>query len=152
MPGTMEAIVFIGAQASGKSTFYARHFAATHLRLSRDMLRTAHRLDVLFHAALAVKQPLVLDNTHPARTSRARYIDGCRAAGYRVIAYWFDTTAEAALARNQARAESARVPDLAIHGLLAKLEPPSPDEQFDVIYRVTITAPDFVLERLHPST
>jgi predicted kinase len=25
----MEAIVFIGAQATGKSTFYARHFATT---------------------------------------------------------------------------------------------------------------------------
>jgi predicted kinase len=148
----MEAIVFIGAQASGKSTFYARHFASTHLRLSRDMLRTAHRLDVLFHAALAVKQPIVLDNTHPVRTSRARYVNGGRAAGYRVIAYWFDTTAEAALARNEARVESARVPELAIRGVLAKLEPPSPDEHFDMIYRVTIDAPDYVVELLHPST
>jgi predicted 3-demethylubiquinone-9 3-methyltransferase (glyoxalase superfamily) len=108
MRATMEASVFIGAQASGKSTFYARHVASTRLRLSRDMLRTAHRLDVLFHAALAVKQPLVLDNTHPARASRARYVDGCRAAGHRVLAYWFDTTVEAALARNEARAGSAR--------------------------------------------
>ena len=152
MSDTMEAIVFIGAQATGKSTFYARHFATTHLRLSRDMLRTAHRLDVLFHAALAVKQPLVLDNTHPTRTSRARYVAGCRAAGYRVVAYWFDTTIEAALARNDARAGDARVPDLAIHGTLAKLEPPVPDEQFDAIYRVTIAAPDFVIEPLHPGT
>ena len=148
----MEAIVFIGAQATGKSTFYARHFAATHLRLSRDMLRTAHRLDVLFHAAVAVKQPLVLDNTHPTRTSRARYVHGCRAAGYRVIAYWFDTTVEAALARNEARTGSARVPEVAIRGTLAKLEPPVPDEQLDEIYRVNIIEPDFFIELLHPST
>jgi predicted kinase len=148
----MEAIVFIGAQASGKSTFYARNFAATHLRLSRDMLGTAHRLDVLFHAALSVGQPLVLDNTHPARASRARYVAGCKAAGYRVIAYWFDTTAEAALARNQARAGSARVPERAIRGVLAKLEPPAPDEPFDAIYRVQISDPDFVVEILHPRT
>lgn len=94
----------------------------------------------------------MLDNTHPARQSRTRYVAGCKAAGYRVIAYWFDTTAEAALARNQTRTGNARVPERAIRGALAKLEPPAPDEGFDTIYRVQIADPDFVVETLHPRT
>ena len=146
----MEAVIFIGVQGSGKSTFYARYFADTHLRLSRDVLGTSARLDVLFHAALAVKQKLVLDNTHPTRASRARYLAACRAEGYRVIAYWFDATAEEALARNARRSGRARVPDKAVHGALAKLEPPSPDEAFDELHRVRVVEPDFAIETLYP--
>jgi predicted kinase len=56
----MEAVVFIGVQASGKSSFYAQHYADTHLRLNRDMLRTAHREVVLMHACLAVGQAFVV--------------------------------------------------------------------------------------------
>lgn len=145
----MEAILFIGAQGAGKSTFYARRFGDTHLRLSRDMLRTEHRLEVLFHAALAVKQPMVLDNTNPRRKSRARYVASCKAAGFRVMAYWFDTTIEEALARNSRRTGAAWVPDLAIRGLMAKLEPPAADESFDEIHRVRVVEPDFVVETLH---
>ena len=39
----MEAIVFVGIQASGKSTFYRERFFATHVRISLDLLRTRHR-------------------------------------------------------------------------------------------------------------
>jgi len=35
----MELIIFMGLQASGKSTFYRSRFAATHAYVSKDMLR-----------------------------------------------------------------------------------------------------------------
>jgi predicted kinase len=147
----MQAIVLIGVQGAGKSTFYARHFADTHLRLNRDMLRTEHRLEVLFHAALAVKQPLVLDNTNPRPSSRGRFVASCKAAGYRVSAYWFDVALDEALARNRRRQGSAQVPDLAIRGLVAKLVPPTIAEGFDEILRVRVVEPEFVVEALHCS-
>lgn len=130
--------MLIGPQGAGKSTFYAQRFADTHLRLNRDMLHTNHRLDVLFHAALAVRQPLVLDNTHARRESRARFVICCKAVGMRMIAYWFDVSVEDAIARNGRRQGKAQVPELAIRGLLAKLEPPTPDEGFDEIHRVRV--------------
>ena len=34
-----ELILFIGLQASGKSTFYAQRFSATHRHISKDLLR-----------------------------------------------------------------------------------------------------------------
>jgi predicted kinase len=151
----MEAIMLIGPQGAGKSSFYAQRFADTHLRLNRDMLHTNHRLDVLFHAALAVKQPIVLDNTHARRESRARFIICCKATGMRMIAYWFDVSVEDAIARNRRRTGKAQVPELAIRGLLAKLEPPTPDEGFDEIHRVRLVEQDgelaFVVEPLHPA-
>jgi predicted kinase len=39
----MEAVIFVGIQASGKSTFYCQRFFATHMRISLDMLRTRRR-------------------------------------------------------------------------------------------------------------
>lgn len=38
----MEAIVFVGIQAAGKTSFYRERFFRTHIRLSLDMLRTRH--------------------------------------------------------------------------------------------------------------
>ena len=39
----MQAVIFIGIQATGKTTFYVQHFLNTHLRISLDVLRTRHR-------------------------------------------------------------------------------------------------------------
>jgi predicted kinase len=34
----LEAVIFIGLQAAGKSTFYLRRFFRTHVRINMDML------------------------------------------------------------------------------------------------------------------
>jgi len=39
----MEMVLFIGIPATGKSTFYKERFFRTHVRVNRDMLRTARR-------------------------------------------------------------------------------------------------------------
>ena len=132
------AIVFCGLQGSGKSTFYARRFGDTHVRLNLDMLRTRHREDVLLHACLAVQQPFVADNTNVTPSPRARYAALARAAGYQSAeCYWFDTPVEVCLARNATRDERRRVPDLAIYGTAKKLVPPTRAEGFDRVWRVT---------------
>ncbi len=46
----MELLLFIGGQASGKSTFYHQRFRDTHLRINLDMLRTRHREAILLKA------------------------------------------------------------------------------------------------------
>ncbi len=57
----MQAIIFIGIQASGKSSFYKEQFFKTHIRINLDMLRTRHREDILLRACLEAKQPFVVD-------------------------------------------------------------------------------------------
>lgn len=37
--GAMELIIFVGLQASGKSSFYRARFAANHEHVSKDLLR-----------------------------------------------------------------------------------------------------------------
>lgn len=132
----MEAVIFVGLQGSGKSTYFARHFADTHVRLNLDMLRTRHRESVLLHACLACEQRFVVDNTNPSTAGRARYVALAKAAGYRVTAVVFEVPAELALERNARREGKARVPDRAIRGTAAKLEAVTADEGFDRVLRV----------------
>lgn len=53
----MEAILPIGIQGAGKSSFYRERFFSTHIRINRDMLKTRYREEVLLHACILAKQP-----------------------------------------------------------------------------------------------
>jgi len=138
----MEAVIFIGIQASGKSTFYKERFFKTHLRLNLDMLKTRHREHLLVQACLAAKQPFVVDNTNPTREDRARYIPVAKAAGFRVIGYYFQSRLEEALARNDRRAGKERIPPRGIQATYGKLQLPSYSEGFDKLYYVKMLTPE----------
>jgi predicted kinase len=131
-------VLLIGIPASGKSSFYKARFADTHVRLNQDMLRTPHRLWMLRDACLAAGASFVLDNTNVTRAGRAEHLEAARAAGFRVEGYFFDGGPAEALLRNRGRAGRARVPDAAVRGMSARLEPPAPEEGFDALRRVRL--------------
>jgi predicted kinase len=143
----MEAVILVGIQASGKSTFYQQRFFDTHVRISRDLLRTRNRERRLLQACLESKQPFVVDNTNVLAEERARYIGLAKAAGFRVVCYYFRTETRAAIARNRLRQGKAVVPIPGILGTYKKLQEPRLDEGFDELYAVTLTpANEFVVE------
>jgi predicted kinase len=143
----MEAVILVGIQASGKSTLYQQRFFDTHVRISRDLLRTRTREGLLLRACLEGRQPFVVDNTSVQAEERARYIVPARAAGYRVVGYFFRTEPRAAIARNKLRQGKAVIPIPGILGTYKKLEEPRPDEGFDELYAVILTpANEFVVE------
>jgi len=132
----MEMIIFIGIPASGKTTFYAQRFLATHVRVSMDLLRTRHRENAFISACLSTRQRLVVDNTNPARSDRARYIEAARGAGFRVIAYFFEPDPKASHERNALREERWRVPPAGLFGMLKRLERPAMEEGYDQVFVV----------------
>lgn len=132
----MEVVIFIGAQGSGKSTFFQERFRDTHLRINLDMLRTRLRERGIIDACLAFKQPLVIDNTNPTQDQRAVYLKKARAAKFAATAYFFDVPGEHLLARNAQRTGKARVPERAVLSTLRMLQRPSREEGFDAIYTV----------------
>lgn len=136
-PG-MEAVVFVGIQAAGKSTFYRERFFDTHIRINLDMLRTRHRERLLVQACIAAKQPFVVDNTNVRIAERARYIAPARAAGFRVVGYIFHSHPGEALQRNQQRTGTRVVPEKGIRGTYKRLEIPTFQEGFDALYDVYI--------------
>jgi predicted kinase len=134
----MEAVIFMGVQGSGKTTFYRDRFFDTHVRINLDMLKTRHREQLLLAACLAARQPFVVDNTNPLPTDRARYVGVAREAGFRVVAYFFDTTLRDAIQRNNQRTGKQKIPVPAIAGAFRKLQVPTRPEGFDDVYSVTI--------------
>ena len=62
----MEMVLFIGIQATGKSSFYLERFFRAHVRVNLDMLKTHHREDLLMKACLEGETPFVVDNTPPS--------------------------------------------------------------------------------------
>ena len=131
----MEAVIFIGIQAAGKSTFYKERFFNTHIRINMDMLKTRHREKLLIQACLEAKQPFVIDNTNLTIEDRTRYIPLARTAGFRVCGYYFQSSSKDAIDRNSRRPEAERVPE---KGMFSRLQLPSRDEGFDQLFYVRI--------------
>src|SRR6266700_5533918 len=119
----MELIIFMGLQASGKSTFYQMHFAATHAYVSKDLLRNNKRQRQLqlVEEALQGARSVVVDNTNPAVEDRAELIRLGRQYGAEVIGYYFEMQVKKSLERNQQREGKARVPNIAIFATAKKL-------------------------------
>jgi predicted kinase len=140
-------LLFIGIQASGKSTFYRQHFFDTHVRISLDLLKTRHRENLFMQACLSTQQRFVVDNTNPSREDRLRYIDAARKARFRVIGYFFEPDPAASAARNAQREPRHAVPLAGLFGTLKRLQRPVPEEGFDELYLVSALEGRFEVER-----
>ena len=134
----MQAVIFCGIQASGKTTFYRERFFDTHVRISLDLLRTRTREDVFLGACFQTRQPFVIDNTNATRAAREPYIVRARAQGFRVIGYFFSTDPRAAFDRNRKRPGKANIPAAGVFGTFKRLQPPVLDEGFHELYTVVI--------------
>jgi predicted kinase len=133
----LELIVFVGLQGSGKTTYYQRHFAATHVHVSKDLMVGARGRETMqmkqIDEALGAGRSVVVDNTNPTRESRAALIAAGRRHGARVIAIAFEVHVPTSLARNRQREGRARVPDVAIFVTKKKLVAPTLEEGFDEV-------------------
>ena len=134
----MEAILFTGIQATGKSTFYKQNFVDTHIRINLDMLRTRHREAIILQACLDAKQSFVVDNTNPTLANRQKYIGLAKPLGFTIIGYYFQSKVKEAIARNNLRTGKACIPEKGILAIRGRLEIPNYTEGFDHLYYVTL--------------
>lgn len=144
----MEAVIFIGIQASGKSSFYRHKFVDSHIRLNLDMLKTRHREMLLFEACLEAKQSLVIDNTNPTKLEREKYILPAKKHRFNLTGYYFHSDVEECKLRNSQRDRRLRVPLVGILATAKKMELPSYEEGFAKLYYVKVTEGNlFVVEK-----
>lgn len=136
----MEAVVLIGLQASGKSSFCSERLFDSHVRINLDMLRTRNRERLLIAACHEAKQPYVIDNTNPTREDRVGYIQAAKSAGFRVVGYYFASKVEDCMTRNGQRPADHVVPLKGLLGTFRKLQLPKRDEGFDELHYVSINA------------
>jgi predicted kinase len=132
-----EAIIFVGLQGSGKTTYFNDRFAATHAYVSRDALQTAAREAAFLRECLGSGRSFVVDNTNATRAVRAPYIREAKAAGFHVLCYFFDTPVRMAIGRNNHRKDKKPVPVPAILRTAKHLEAPSVEEGIDEIRTIT---------------
>ncbi len=141
-PDVPECVILVGLPGAGKTTFYRDRFAASHAHVSKDLWPQAkqreQRQQRTLADLLAVGESVVVDNTNPRREDRAALIAIARAHGAKVIGYFFEVSTRAAAARNQTRVGKSRVPPVAIFTTAKRLQPPTLDEGFDQLFRVTL--------------
>jgi predicted kinase len=142
----MEAVILCGIQATGKSAFCKERLHSTHVRINLDMLKTRHRESVMLRACIDAKQPFVIDNTNPTRSEREHYIREAKAAGFRVVGYYFESRVSDALARNESRSGDAKIETKGIKSTAARLELPARAEGFDDLYYVKLTSDGFDIQ------
>ena len=134
----MQIIIFVGIQASGKSTFFKERFFDTHIRINFDMLKTKYRENLLIEACLNAKQPFVIDKTNPTNEERAQYIALARTHNFSIVGFYFASNIKNSLERNNLRAGKAKVPEKGILGTYNRLQIPQMSEGFDELFYVQI--------------
>lgn len=134
----MEAVIFVGLQASGKSTFYRERFYRTHVRINLDMLNTRRREKRFLEVCIETRQRFVIDNTNPSVADRAPNILAAKAAGFRLACYFFESKIEDCTRRNAARFGAEQIPLAGLFGTRSRLEIPKRGEGFDEMWFVRI--------------
>jgi len=142
----MEAIILIGIQASGKSTFYKEKFFNTHVRISNDLLKTKNREKLLIEYCQKTQMSLVIDNTNITKDIRKKYISIFTEIKIPIIGYYFKTNLERSLDWNNQRTGKENIPKAGILGTYSKLEIPSIDEGFSKLYYVDIVNNKFIIK------
>jgi len=142
----MEAIIFCGIQATGKTTFFLEHFFQTHLRISMDQLNTRNKESQFLETCLNMQQPFVVDNTNPGAADRKRYIDLAKSRKFKVKVYYFQSRIDDALLRNSTRTGKQMIPDIGIRGTMKRLEIPTAEEGFDEMFYVRLQDNQFIIQ------
>jgi predicted kinase len=134
----MEAIIFIGIQGTGKSTFYKENFFNSHIRISLDLLNTRNKQNKFLNTCFETQSRFVIDNTSPEIKDREPFIERAKERKYKVIGYYFRSNIIEAIERNSQRIGKEKIPVIGIKGCYNKLELPDLKEGFDELYYVEI--------------
>jgi predicted kinase len=142
----VEAIIFCGIQATGKSTFFKERFFKTHVHISLDLLKTRHREGRFLQTCIDTQQAFVLDNTNVSKVDREKYITLARTHQYKVIGYYFQSKLQEALQRNATREGKENIPEKGIKGTYNRLQLPDFTEGFDELYYVELNENEFMVK------
>lgn len=139
------AIIFIGIQASGKSSFYHERFE-DYVHINLDTLHTRNKEKILLQECVESGCSFVVDNTNPTKADREKYIRAAKDNGYTIHGYYFQSSVSDCIARNRKREGKARIPDQAVAGTHRKLELPEYGEGFDELFYVSMKDGGFIVD------
>ncbi|KAJ8488116.1 hypothetical protein ONZ45_g14072 [Pleurotus djamor] len=149
-PETQEIVLFVGYPASGKSSFFHRHFAeAGYAHVNQDMLGSKPKCVKRVEEVLGEGGSCVVDNTNRDKATRKTYIALAKKHKVKIRCFYFTASMELAWHNNLYRAyiaptptdtnaKEARsaVPYLAFTGFRSAFEEPEMDEGFDEVKKI----------------
>ena len=143
-----KVVVLVGIAGSGKSTWAKESVLSSDeiRRMLRDdpADQTIHRIVFrtmrdLLRRRLELGMPMTyIDATNLTRRERRPYIKIAANYGCQVEAVFFDTPLEVCLERNRSRPR--KVPDDVLRMMAAKMQPPTVEEGFTLVTRVSTSA------------
>lgn len=147
VPARQEMVLFVASPASGKSTFFKRHFQpAGYHHASRDALGDEKRCLAAADAALKAGQSVVIDNTSPKADTRAKYIEVARRYHVPVRCFRFITDDLLNQHLNELRGkycdDHVHVPGIAFNMFKKYFQEPTKAEGFEDVIPVHFV-PDF---------
>lgn len=138
-------ILFMGIQASGKTSFYKKHLN-DYEHISLDVLNTRNKERLAIEECISKNKSFVVDNTNPCKEDRKRYFDMIKNTDYKVVGYYFRSAISESIERNEGRTGKQYVPRCAIASTFNKLELPSFEEGFSQLYYVHIDNDEFIIQ------
>ena len=136
------AVIFMGIPASGKTTFYNKYFL-DYVHDNLDTLKRRSGENTLLTKCIENGESFVVDNTNPTKEVRQKYFDFLKDTDYEIHGYFFKSSIEDCLKRNEKKEGRARIPDDGVKSTYAKLEFPRYAEGFDRLYYVAIDGDGF---------
>ena len=145
-----EVILFIGLQASGKTTFYRSMLSRSHVHVSKDNFKNAkhreRRQNRIIREALEGGSSVVVDNTNVSVSARSGPILLAREFGLPVIGYVFECTVSESLERNETRSGNERVERVGVLDAVKRYEAPTMAEGFSALFKVSLTSDGYSIE------
>ncbi|KAJ3174746.1 hypothetical protein HK101_010853 [Irineochytrium annulatum] len=151
-----EIILFIGAPASGKSSFYKRHLSSHgYIHVNQDTLKNKKACLRAVKEALRAGKSVVVDNTNPDVDTRKEYLTIAAEAGIPARAFHFNSAMELCEHNSYFRAfvtkgtpeERERIPSMAFNIFKGKMVPPDVKEGFVEVKKINFI-PQFESEDL----
>ncbi|OXC68513.1 polynucleotide kinase 3'-phosphatase [Cryptococcus neoformans] len=142
----VEIVIFVGYPASGKSSFFRKHFQpAGYVHVNQDTLRTREKCLNVAEQAVKGGKSVVIDNTNRNRETRAYWVALASKLNVPIRLFHFLCPSELAKHNNLYRAyypppdESTRglLPYIAFAGFETAFEEPKAEEGFKEVRMVT---------------
>ena len=111
-----------------------------------DLLNTRNKEDRFLETCFDTQSKFVVDNTNPTVLERKKYIDRSKENRYEVIGYYFSSSLELAIERNNLRTGKEKIPEVGIKGTYTKMQIPSLTEGFDQLFFVKLVNSEFIIE------
>ncbi|XP_076470105.1 uncharacterized protein LOC143300373 [Babylonia areolata] len=153
---SQEVVVFVGLQASGKTSFAKNHLVPKgYIHINQDTLKTWQKCVSECSKALEAGKSVVIDNTNVEPESRARYIDCARKAGKPCRCFFFDFTVSQCRHNERFREITNKdhkpINEQIFNSTKSKFKPPETREGFSKVVRVNFVPhfPDKLHEKVY---